>query len=419
MVLLITMLCLLACTLRLTYIIRSQPHNETGRSEMERAATTLASKGFIGNVYSDSSGKSAHVGPLYAAFLAGIYIVFGWDTVAGRVFQELFAIVATMIGICLLPLIARKARLPAASGWAAGFCMAVLPVNLWIEASGAWEQPYGALALLGMFRAFCTLREEQWRNRRTIALTGVLFGAAALLSPSLLCAGALMFIAESVSQCGSRKQVLLSGLVMLAVSLVFIAPWIARNYYALGGFIPVRSNFGLELLIGNNPYVTGKIHTLEDPEDPFNRIHPLSNPQENARLLEVGERAYMREKQQMALHWIKENPGRFAALTLGRLAIFWFPPVDVWPPSSPGRLFKSLTFCLIGAGMLCGLFRLWLLKHPARGLFTAALLGSTIIYVIARVDPRYRYPVFGLSTLIACDFVFAVGRYWFFTRRKV
>ena len=32
-----------------------------------------------------------------------------------------------------------------------------------------------------------------------------------------------------------------------------LAPWIWRNSHALGGFVPLRSNFGLECTIGNNP----------------------------------------------------------------------------------------------------------------------------------------------------------------------
>ena len=31
--------------------------------------------------------------------------------------------------------------------------MAVAPLNLWIETSGSWEQPYAALALVGLLLA--------------------------------------------------------------------------------------------------------------------------------------------------------------------------------------------------------------------------------------------------------------------------
>lgn len=407
-------ICLLACALRLTYVVKSQLYAEPRRSEMERAAATLEREGFLGNVYSDSSGKSAHIAPLYAIFLAGIYFLFGWDTTAGRLLQELFAIAATVIGICSMPFIARKARLSMASGWAAAFCMAVLPVNLWIETSGVWEQPYAALALFGLFWAFCTLHENQWRVRRTVILTGGLLGATALFSPSLLPAGALMFMAELWSQQGLRKRIFVDGFLMLAISIIIITPWIVRNYYVFGGFIPVRSNFGMELATGNNPDANGRAYATswDNPEDPFYRTHLLSSAQERAKLMQLGERGYMKEKQQIAFRWIRENPGKFARLTLTRFGLFWFPPVHMWPPSSPARVFKSLVFCLIGMGMFCGLCRLGIIKHPSFGLLFGAVFGASVVYMVTYVDSRYRYPMFGLSTLLACDLVISTGKQW-------
>ena len=34
-----------------------------------------------------------------------------------------------------------------------------------------------------------------------------------------------------------------------------IVPWTARNYAAFGQLVPVKSNFGLEFWLGNNPDV--------------------------------------------------------------------------------------------------------------------------------------------------------------------
>src|SRR4051812_27247556 len=70
-------------------------------TEMELAATSLARNGFIGQLYGHSSGKSAHVAPLYVLLLAGLYWIFGWNTSAGRLAQEVCAIIATTLGIAL------------------------------------------------------------------------------------------------------------------------------------------------------------------------------------------------------------------------------------------------------------------------------------------------------------------------------
>src|SRR5262249_13414177 len=152
-----------------------------GAAELERGAATLAREGALGNVFSDHSGKSAHVAPLYPAFLAVVYATFGSDTPAGRLVQELFALLATSVGIALLPLVARRAGLGVAAGAAAGVLLALLPFNLWVETSGSWEQPYAALALAGLFLAFVALHDDGWQSRRRVVGAGLLLGVTALL----------------------------------------------------------------------------------------------------------------------------------------------------------------------------------------------------------------------------------------------
>src|SRR5262249_44050785 len=153
-------------------------------------------QGFLGNVYSKNSGPSAHVSPLYAGWLAGIYLLFGAATETGRFVQELLALTVASTGLALLPLVARKARLHPAAGWTAAVLLALSPVNLWIETSGSWEQPYAALLLLGLFLTFTGLHDDQWQSRRLVVLAGLLLGGAALLSPSLLPVAGLMLLAE-------------------------------------------------------------------------------------------------------------------------------------------------------------------------------------------------------------------------------
>lgn len=404
---------LFAFIVRLIYIFKARDFDNMATDEMQRAAISFARDGYIGDIFVGSPGKSAHVAPLYPALLGCLYYIFGWDTISGRIAQGLAVTIATVITISLLPLIAEKVRLPAISGCVAGIFMALFPLNLWTETSGEWEQPFGALALLLLLWAFCNLHDEKWSRRRTVLLTGFLLGTTAYLSPSLLPAPAIMFIAEWITQRGRRIQVFRAGLVMAMVTLTMITPWMIRNYYALGGFVPMRSNFGLELAIGNNPQANGKtfISYADDPDSPAYNMHPNSSPKERARVAQLGELAYMKEKQRAAIQWVKENPRKSAELTLTRFRLFWFPPTDAWPRSSPYSLYKSLFFCLIGMWMFGELFELLLFRHPTRWLLFAAVVGPSLIYMITHSDPRYRYPVFGLSVLLACNFFFRALRF--------
>jgi hypothetical protein len=344
------------------------------------------------------------VAPLYPLFLAGIYWLFGPATPTARLVQELFAALATSAGIALLPLVGRRTGLGATSGVVAGLLLAVLPVNLYVETTGSWEQPYAALLLTVLLLAFAALHEGRWESGRLVVVTGLLLAGVALLSPSSLPAGGLMLAAEWWAQRGRRTRVVLSSLVMLLICLAAIAPWAVRNYYALGGFVPLRSNFGLEIALGNRDGATGKSYDTawDDADTFFARAHPYMSREVQDRIKEMGELAYMREQSRIGREWIREHPGPFAALTLKRFQLFWFPPVDMWSPSTSARLFKSLAFSLLGAGAWGGLALLLFSRNPYAGLWAAVLFGGSFVFLITHVDLRYRYPVFGLSALLAC-----------------
>ena len=168
--------------------------------------------------------------------------------------------------------------------------------------------------------------------------------------------------------------------------------------------------FGLELAIGNHDRASGKTHgtAWDDPDNPTRRLHPFTDRHERAKLVRMGELAYMDQKLLTALTWIRAHPVAFCRLSARRFRLYWFPPVHAWSASSRARVFKSLVFSLVGVGMFCELVRLARRRHPKAGLLAGVMLGSCLMYAITHVDPRYRYPVFGLSTVLASSFVLAV-----------
>jgi|SRR5579884_438672 len=406
------LLCLLAATVRVAYVVHDRSYRGRVGGEMERAAASVARHGTIADVYAEATGPTAHVAPLYPLFLGGVYRLFGWDTLAGRFVEEGCAIAATLLGLCLLPAAARRAGLAPAAGWAAAFGLAVLPVNLWVETSGSWEQPYAAVALLGLFLTFGRLHEETWRRTATAVRAGVLLGVTALLTPALLAAGGLMLLAELWSQRGARARVLRGGVVAGVVAAALVAPWAVRNAVVLGGFIPLRSNLGLELAVGNNPQANGQtfITSYDDPAGPTRRLHPFTSPEQRARLAEVGEHAYMKERQAEALRWMAGHPERTLALTARRFRLYWLPPPELWPGAGADNRLKAAVFGLFGAAALAALAGRLLARHEGAGLLAAAVLGPSLIHMVTHVDPRYRYPVFGLTAVLAAHLALGLVR---------
>ena len=399
-------LVLLSVVVRVAWIVHAKPFEEPQGAEMELAARSLAKDGYIGHIFEPQSlngTPSAHVAPLYPMMVGSMFRIFGWNTLAGRGAQEALAIIGTVLGFALLPTAAQRLRLPRAAGWMAAFGLALLPINLWVEASGGWEQPYSALILLSIVLLFCRAIDERWRNRGTLLWIGLAVGVATLLSPPVVPAAVLMGAGALITARGLRVRVALAGVVVAVVASALVTPWIVRNWFALGGFVPVRSNFGLELAMGNNPHANGTTlgTTLEDPNNLMYRYHPSSNSRERSRLMAMGELAYMREKQQQALQWIRAHPADTAWLTVRRCFLYWFPPADLWGTVSPAAIFKSVIIRVITAAAVLSLGWLLYSGHDRAWLMAGALIGPSVSYMVTHVDIRYRYPITGLSTVLA------------------
>jgi hypothetical protein len=166
--------------------------------------------------------------------------------------------------------------------------------------------------------------------------------------------------------------------------------------------VPVRSNFGLELAVGNRDMADGKTYAPG-----FADLHPLSSVGEQRRLIRLGELDYMREKQRLAMAWVVEHPARFGALTLRRIWLFWFTPDLRWCSLQPRLWFSYRIYGVLGLGVLLELVRLLRRGQPAGRLLACAFLGIGFPYFLTHVELRYRLPIVGLSALLTCNFAVA------------
>jgi hypothetical protein len=407
------LLFLLAFSFRLAYVLVKRAYLEPGAAEMERAAANLARTGVLGNVYSADSGPSAHVAPLYPLMLSLIYRLFGADNWIGRLAQELLGVAISALSIALVPMIAERARLAAGAGWFSALVVSVLPVNLWVETSGAWEQPAAALLLLLIFWTVLVLHDRHWQAPRLVLLLGTWTGLAALLSPALLPGIALVLAAEFLSRASTRKMMLRTAPLLLLPMLLCVGPWMLRNHRELGGAVALRSNLGLELWIGNHPGATGRTFdgAWDDTSSFIYQAHPYLNRQELLVVKEVGELEYMKRKQRQALEWICAHPEEFLSLCVERVRLFWFPPPDLWTNSRPVCLLKTVFYNVFALCMFAELLFLFVTRHSTRFLWLGAVLGPSLIYLVTHVDARYRYPVFALSALLGCSFGLRAARW--------
>ena len=102
----------------------------------------------------------------------------------------------------------------------------------------------------------------------------------------------------------------------------------------------------------------------------------------------------MAEKQKLAVEWIRQNPGRFATLTLKRIGFFWFNIPE------QGRMANHFGMgsrhALYFGFALLAFWGLGLaLRRGKRGtfLFAGLFLLFPLVYYITHSHPRYQHPI--------------------------
>lgn len=387
---------------RLCLIVLTRPYASIEPFEMVRVAMVLASRGEYADPYAVPTGPTAHVAPGYTLILAGIYYVFG-NTLTAEIVKEMLSITIVSAQYALLPWLAMRLGMSLGAGVVAGLIGALLPFKPQVELKGDWEAGLAGL----LFVTLAGVMAGQWRRRHWMvgeaAMLGLCWGLAVLVSSSLLLALGVLLAGGLVWEwvChGEAKRYLRYAVVLGLVTLTVQTPWVWRNQRSLGGFVPTRSNLGLELWMSNQDEANAVV--LANTK--LNVRHPGSSREEAGVIREMGEVGYNRVRMTEAQKWIVAHPGQFAWLTVQRWFYFWFPytpPLPVWR-----RLLLSSTSLLAIVGW-------WRLRRrePAMAVVIGLLLaGFGLIYYLIYSHLRYRYPVDAVILLLASAGAFGLLR---------
>lgn len=198
--------------------------------------------------------------------------------------------------------------------------------------------------------------------------------------------------------------------VALGVAILCCVPWTMRNYLELKAFVPLRSNLGLELWLGNN---------AEYRENWPGWLHPIDNTEERKLYAEMGEIAYMREKREEAVEFIETHPGMEARLFVRRVVTVWlgsrWPVKDFWAAKQGVTRVVLVTNALATLGTLVGLGILFWRRNEWALLVAAFVVVFPLPYYWTRPLLRYRHPVDPVVMLLCAVAVAAVAA--FTTRR--
>lgn len=374
---------------RLSIVFATGTYLELKRYELERTAISLVTQGVYGNPYILPTGPTAHNVPGYTLLVAAIFKVFGTGT-AGELVKEVLSCIAGSLRSLLLPWFAVRMGIDRRTALAAGVISVIWIGALETELKGGWEACYAALLLL-ILTARHFVRPVPLQTWRQAAITGVLWGIMFLVNPAAIPVLGAFFLLDVYrlrpwpSLSFWRNAALVAG-----VSFLLLVPWGLRNRAVLGSFIATRSNLGLELY---QAYAPGAHWVIDEYMQSPTSPHPSNNPQEAKGVRELGEVAYNREKERMAVRFIQNDPRAAVRLASLHFVHFWFPP---------GR---NLPHALVLAGLtlsaIYGFVLLWS-THRELALQLGAVLASyPLIYYVTIWQARYRFPIEWILVLLA------------------
>ena len=251
--------------------------------------------------------------PGYALYLAAVYRALGHSFFAAQLVQNLLT-----SGACvLLVLVAsRLASWPAAV--AAGVIAALSP-PLGYASSLVLPDALSALPLLLATAVLAGLQPAWDRSVAWSALAGALLGAGVWLRPNVVLLPPFLSLVVLASVPDRRRGLRHAVALSLAAVLV-VVPITIRNYVVFGEFVPVSINGGLTLWqgvadAGGRELGARRHDTLVAEEEAVR----YDDPRYRNWWAEPDGIKRDQDRYRRALEVIRANPGRFAALALGRM----------------------------------------------------------------------------------------------------
>ncbi len=373
------------------------------QQETGNIAYSLAvGKGFS-SPYGTETGPTAWLTPAYPVLIAGIFRIFGVESLHSfyaSVLMNILFSAATCIPIFYAGKRIAGTGVAAGAAWAwAFFPNAIILPFQWI-----WDTSLCALTVATLLWATLLLVES--RRWRDWCGYGLLWGFALMVNPapaSLLpfWLGWLVYRSREQASRDQKFKRFSKPALSAAVVILCCLPWTVRNYLVFHKLVPLRSNLGLELYFGNN----------ENYDDVHPRVFPylITRDREIYRFYQMGEMPFMHEEMRKAVNFIVSHPRVEVRLSAQRAVAFWMgtptPLRDFLRADS--LLLRAVSVCsLLGVlGTLGGIVVLY--RRGSEFTFPLAVgpIVFPLLYYATHGSLRYRHPldpVIVLLVAIAC-----------------
>ena len=355
------------------------------QTETGHIAYSLASGKGFSSPFQRDTGPTAWLTPVYPLLVAGIFKLFGIYT-RSAFFAAVFLNIAFSSAACAPIFLAGKkvASVGVASG--AAWLWALFPNAIMIPFEWVWDTSLAALLAATLLWVTLELAESgRWRDWCGY---GLLWGATLMTNPALVSVSPLLLGWLIYRVYRERHFNFARPGFAVVLALLCCLPWTVRNYVVFHRFIPLRSNLGFELYIGNN-----------ENYDERHRGLPavITQDREILRYLRMGEMAFMDEEQRKALQFMAAHPRVEVELFGKRFVDFWIgvaEPVKTFVESDSllirGILLGNFVSSL---GTLLGVAILFLRRNAYAFPLAVFPVIFPLLYYVTHTSLRYRHPI--------------------------
>lgn len=255
-----------------------------------------------GEGYSEDGYPTAYWPVGYPGFLGVLFYLFGQDQFVGQVANLLMA-----AGTFFLQLeLTRRIFRSEAAARLGVLLLTIYPNNIAYTSFLLTEIYFTFLLLLAVY-LYIARRGWIW-----VLISGLTFGLAALTKPQIVFLPGLLVLFRIF---GPRSETNLyediaKGFTIYLIMAAVLVPWAIRNTQVFGEVVLISTNGGATLLTGNNPGADGSY--VENDPLVVQRNFSVQD--------QVGAD---RRAKELALAWIRENPGRFAELVPLKIWHLW------------------------------------------------------------------------------------------------
>ena len=358
-----------------------------------------------GNGYSTAFGVTAYRPPGYPLLLLPAYLISGGSVLAMR----MIGVLSLAGAIWLVFLLGRRAH-SGAVGALAAVLMAGYPLLAYTATALYPQVPAMFLVLLFLHLVLQMMSPQLAPGRRfAYAVSGGLTGGLLTITvptfgPLLL--AVLGWLAWRHRYAEHRQQIL-RGIAVSLLAVAFLpTAWCVRNAVQLHAFVPISTNNGVNLLLGNSDKITAASGPGGD----------ISAYRQHADQLDLDEVELDRFYRTEALNWIGAHRARAAELYLEKVVqnfSFRSELATDGQSSIAKDLVSAVTFYpLLGLALL----RIMMVRtRPLQPVESAALWlvsGHVLLTAVFFTRLRLRMPVDGLTILLAaCAAVFLLQRW--------